>query len=102
MNRENVNQLLCGYFNQDWMEEASKPSEVVDNFAGTSGLSSDDLQFLAGDLRELAAKHEGRDDDWLLNDLRCDFDPSGSGLTASEWLRELAQQLVAKKALAPQ
>lgn len=102
MYREYIDQLLNGCFHQDWMEEASEPSEVLDNFVETSGLTSDQLQTLASDLRELALQHEGHSDDWLLDELRCDFDPSGSGLTASQWLRDLAQQLIAKKGLAPQ
>ncbi len=102
MNRENIEQLFGGYFHEDWNEEASEPSEVVDNFVRTSGMVEAELESLAKDLQEIAQRHEGQKDNWLFRELGCCFDPSADGQTDSEWVRDLALQLIAKMGQAPQ
>lgn len=91
-----IDTLLNGYFHPDWNEEASEPSEVIDDFLKTTNLTSDELQLLANDIRQLAEQHEGEEEGWLLRELGCFFAPSGYGMTASEWLRDVAQELIAK------
>lgn len=102
MMQDYINTLLKGYFHEDWAEEASNPSEVLDDFVSAIGLTGDELQRLTNDLLALATQHEGDNEGWLFRDLGCYFDPSADGQTDAEWLRDLARQLIAKKGLAPQ
>ena len=86
--------LLSGYFHQDWVLEANEPDEVVSRFM-ESTKDGDELKAIATQIRSfLASRHsEAVIVQDLLAVLGCYYLPSADGMSASAWLRKVADQL---------
>jgi hypothetical protein len=86
--------LLSGYFHEDWELEASEPDEVIFRFL-ESGPSASEIDRIVAQIRHYLGG--GKDDTTvergLLKDLGCYYLPSADGISASDWLRHVADRL---------
>jgi hypothetical protein len=89
-------QFFGGYFHEDWVLEADTPRDVIEAFKATGGWSSDKIKALSKAILEFSQRYptEKELEEHLLLDLGCNYNMAADGLAASEWLRQVAAQLI--------
>ncbi len=90
---QRLEQFFAGYFHQDWMDDAGRPEEVIDQFLAS--VAQDVPARLAEDIRTYVADHpdEAELRERLLTDLGCYYDPAVDGLAARDWMLQIASRL---------
>jgi hypothetical protein len=88
-------QLLAGYFHQDWVLEAQRWEDVVDDYVAETPRSA--VTGCVADLRSILAA--GLDEVELaavLDRLGASIDPAAYGLSATAWLEAVLARLEAR------
>lgn len=94
--------LLCGYFNQDWMDEYDTPEAVISGFArdgDKKGIEDVILELK----RLLQEKHTIMEWYQLISDeFSCEYSLRLRNIDPVEWLKKVQQQLEDELKLAKQ
>jgi hypothetical protein len=89
----NLFQLLGGYFNEDWDLEADDDQGVVELFMKQE--SREKIQQTLNELRSLLGQKKSEDElnKIVFDELHCRYSPTADGLTTSQWLASIADQI---------
>ena len=84
---------MMGYFNQDWYLDYASPKAAVDAYL--EGFPTEDIRKALTELKELLARNMTEDDLFyhLTHELDCNYYMAADGLTPSQWLGKVAEQM---------
>lgn len=90
---ERLKSFFAAYFHQDWMEDAERPEEVVEQYLATA--IPDEAARLAEDIRAFleSCSDEAELRDRLFRELGCYYDPTADGVAARDWLLQIVSAL---------
>lgn len=96
----NLQNLLGGYFHQDWMEYGPNSESVLEQYLKDEWPPED----VSKALEELKSLLKLPDDELAKNivDMGCEYYPIGLGFSYREWLTKLANQLYKNNVLEAQ
>ena len=89
----NLFYFLGGYFNEDWNLEADDDKGIVALFMKQE--SREQISQTLAELQELLAQKRTEDDlkRYLFYELHCRYNPTADGLSLTQWLASIADQL---------
>lgn len=89
----NLFQLLGGYFNEDWDLEADNDKGIVEFFLKQE--SREKIQQTLSELQTLIDQKKSEDElnKIVFGELHCHYNPTADGLTTSQWLTSIADQI---------
>ncbi|CAG0936757.1 hypothetical protein TFLX_05645 [Thermoflexales bacterium] len=89
----NLFQLLGGYFNEDWDLEADDDRGIVEFFMKQEPRET--IQQTLNELQTLLGQKKSEDElnKIVFGELHCRYNPTADGLTTSQWLASLANQI---------
>ena len=91
MHFEQLQQLIGGYFHQDWDIEGQSDEEVV--FAFVRDNTSETARHVIAEIDDILYGISGLDLDELLNYLGCEYSYQTDGKSAAQWLKRLRNVL---------
>jgi hypothetical protein len=87
-------QFFAAYFHEDFLDEASTPSEVVSRFVNEGGPGFD-LRKLSQEIVAYVDEHQDEKElgKALVAELGCYYAPMSQGISTRAWLLDVAAQL---------
>jgi hypothetical protein len=89
-------QLFGGYFHQDWVDEFSTPDDAIAAFK--AGASPESVYSIREELNRmlLLVRHDLEDQQVLIRELGCYYDPTADGIPIADWLEEVREKMGSK------
>ncbi len=91
--RELLRNFFGSYFHEDWSSEAQSPEAVIAKYIKT--VTSEQMRLLSSAILNYSDRFQsdGELENSLYRDLGSYYAPSGAGISAKAWLKEIAHRL---------